>query len=114
NPVPFALRAGAESGVNITYKILYNAAVAMPGGKPAEGSFNVSQIAHQVAAEGTKRLVIVSDDPDKSPANYSPPGATVHHRRDMDALQKELREIKGLTALIYDQTCAAEKRRRRN
>jgi indolepyruvate ferredoxin oxidoreductase len=108
-----ALRAAGASGVNITYKILYNDAVAMTGGQPAEGSFTVSQIAHQVAAEGTKRLVIVSDDPDKYPANYFPSGATVHHRRDMDALQKELRDIKGLTVLIYDQTCAAEKRRRR-
>src|ERR1700760_243058 len=108
-----ALRAAAASGVNITYKILYNDAVAMTGGQPAEGSFTVAQIAHQVASEGTKRLVIVSDDPAKYPANYFPPGATVHHRREMDALQKELREIKGLTALIYDQTCAAEKRRRR-
>ncbi len=108
-----ALRAAGASGVNITYKILYNDAVAMTGGQPAEGSFTVAQIAHQVWAEGTKRLVIVSDDPDKYPANYFPPGATVHHRRDMDALQKELREIKGLTVLIYDQTCAAEKRRRR-
>jgi indolepyruvate ferredoxin oxidoreductase len=108
-----ALRAAGASGVNITYKILYNDAVAMTGGQPAEGSFTVAQIAHQVWAEGTRRLVIVSDDPGKYPANYFPPGATVHHRRDMDALQKELREIKGLTVLIYDQTCAAEKRRRR-
>jgi len=108
-----ALRAAAASGVNITYKILYNDAVAMTGGQPAEGSFTVAQIAHQVWAEGSKRLVIVSDDPGKYPANYFPPGATVHHRREMDALQKELREIKGLTVLIYDQTCAAEKRRRR-
>src|SRR5215475_4994774 len=85
----------------------------MTGGQPAEGSFNVSQIAHQVAAEGTKRLVIVSDDPDKYPVNYFPSGATVHHRRDMDAIQRDLREVKGLSVLIYDQTCAAEKRRRR-
>ena len=108
-----ALRAAAVSGVNITYKILYNDAVAMTGGQPAEGGFTVAQIAHQVWAEGTKRLAIVSDDPDKYPANYFPPGATVHHRRDLDAVQRELREIKGLTVLIYDQTCAAEKRRRR-
>ena len=108
-----ALRAAAASGVNITYKILYNDAVAMTGGQPAEGSFNVSQIAHQVAAEGTKRLVIVSDDPDKYPVNYFPRGATVHHRRDMEVLQRELREVNGLSVLIYDQTCAAEKRRRR-
>jgi indolepyruvate ferredoxin oxidoreductase len=109
-----ALRAAAASGVNITYKILYNDAVAMTGGQPAEGSFTVSQIAHQVWAEGVKRLVIVSDDPNKyPPSGYFPPGASVHHRRDMDQLQRELREIKGLTVLIYDQTCAAEKRRRR-
>ncbi|MCA6120908.1 indolepyruvate ferredoxin oxidoreductase family protein [Bradyrhizobium sp. WSM 1704] len=108
-----ALRAAAAAGVNITYKILYNDAVAMTGGQPAEGGFTVSQIAHQVAAEGTKRLAIVSDDPDKYPANYFPPGATIHHRRELDAVQRTLREIEGLTVLIYDQTCAAEKRRRR-
>ncbi|MCA1457227.1 indolepyruvate ferredoxin oxidoreductase family protein [Bradyrhizobium sp. BRP22] len=108
-----ALRAAAAAGVNITYKILYNDAVAMTGGQPAEGSFTVSQIAHQVAAEGTRRIAIVSDDPTKYPANYFPAGATIHHRRELDAVQRELREIAGLTVLIYDQTCAAEKRRRR-
>jgi indolepyruvate ferredoxin oxidoreductase len=108
-----ALRAAAASGVNITYKILYNDAVAMTGGQPAEGGFTVAQIAHQVWAEGPRRLVIVSDDPAKYPGNYFPPGATVHHRREMDQLQRELRETRGLTVLIYDQTCAAEKRRRR-
>jgi indolepyruvate ferredoxin oxidoreductase len=108
-----ALRAAAAAGVNITYKILYNDAVAMTGGQPAEGSFTVSQIAHQVAAEGTKRIAIVSDDPTKYPANYFPVGATIHHRRDLDAVQRELRDVAGLTVLIYDQTCAAEKRRRR-
>ena len=109
-----ALRAAAVSGVNITYKILYNDAVAMTGGQPAEGSFTVSQIAHQVWAEGAKRLVIVSDDPGKYPSGgYFPQGATVHHRRELDQVQRELREVKGLTVLIYDQTCAAEKRRRR-
>ncbi|WP_407176071.1 indolepyruvate ferredoxin oxidoreductase family protein [Bradyrhizobium sp. STM 3562] len=109
-----ALRAAAASGVNITYKILYNDAVAMTGGQPAEGSFTVSQIAHQVWAEGVKRLAIVSDAPGKyPPSGYFPPGTTVHHRREMDQVQRELREIKGLTVLIYDQTCAAEKRRRR-
>ena len=109
-----ALRAAAASGVNITYKILYNDAVAMTGGQPPEGSFTVSQIAHQVSAEGVQRLAIVSDDPGKyPPTGYFPPPATVHHRREMDRLQRELRETKGLTVLIYDQTCAAEKRRRR-
>jgi indolepyruvate ferredoxin oxidoreductase len=108
-----ALRAAAASGVNITYKILYNDAVAMTGGQPAEGSFTVAQIAQQVWAEGTKRLAVVSDDPGKYPSNYFPAGVTVHHRREMDQLQRELRDTQGLTALIYDQTCAAEKRRRR-
>jgi indolepyruvate ferredoxin oxidoreductase len=108
-----AIRAAAAAGVNITYKILYNDAVAMTGGQPAEGGLTVAQIAHQVSAEGAKRLAIVSDDPEKYPSNYFPAGATVHHRRELDAVQKELREVKGLSVLIYDQTCAAEKRRRR-
>ncbi|MCK1319063.1 MULTISPECIES: indolepyruvate ferredoxin oxidoreductase family protein [unclassified Bradyrhizobium] len=109
-----ALRAAAAAGVNITYKILYNDAVAMTGGQPAEGGLTVSQIAHQVWAEGAKRLAIVSDDPGKYPnKSYFPAGATVHHRRDMDQVQRELREVKGLSVLVYDQTCAAEKRRRR-
>jgi indolepyruvate ferredoxin oxidoreductase len=107
-----ALRAAAAAGVNITYKILYNDAVAMTGGQPAEGGLTVSQIAHQVWAEGAKRVAIVSDDPGKYPKGYFPAGATVHHRREMDEVQRELREVKGLSVLVYDQTCAAEKRRR--
>ncbi|WP_141679070.1 hypothetical protein, partial [Acinetobacter baumannii] len=72
-----ALRAAAASGVNITYKILYNDAVAMTGGQPAEGGLTVSQLAHQVSAEGAKKLAIVTDDPDKYPPNYFPAGAIV-------------------------------------
>ncbi len=83
-----AIRAAAASGVNITYKILYNDAVAMTGGQPAEGGLTVSQIAHQVSAEGAKRLVIVSDEPEKYPSNYFPAGATIHHRRELDAVQR--------------------------
>jgi indolepyruvate ferredoxin oxidoreductase len=109
-----AIRAAAAAGVNITYKILYNDAVAMTGGQPAEGGLTVGQIAHQVAAEGARRLVIVSDEPDKYPPHgYFPASATIRHRRELDAAQRELRETAGLTVLIYDQTCAAEKRRRR-
>jgi len=109
-----ALRAAAAAGVNITYKILYNDAVAMTGGQPAEGGLTVSQIAHQVWAEGSRRVAIVSDDPGKYPKKgYFPEGATVHHRRELDRIQRELRDITGLSVLIYDQTCAAEKRRRR-
>jgi indolepyruvate ferredoxin oxidoreductase len=109
-----ALRAAAAAGANITYKILYNDAVAMTGGQPAEGGLTVGQIAHQVAAEGAKRIAIVSDEPDKYPLHgFFPPSATIHHRRDLDGVQRDLRETAGLSALIYDQTCAAEKRRRR-
>ena len=109
-----ALRASAAAGVNITYKILYNDAVAMTGGQPAESGFTVSQIAHQVMAEGAKKLSIVTDEPDKYPPHgYFPHGTNVYHRRDLDAVQRDLREVKGLSVLIYDQTCAAEKRRRR-
>jgi indolepyruvate ferredoxin oxidoreductase len=108
-----AVRAAAAAGVNITYKILYNDAVAMTGGQPAEGGLTVSQIARQVAAEGAKRVVVVTDDPEKYPKDFFPADIDVYHRRELDSVQRELRDVKGLTVLIYDQTCAAEKRRRR-
>ncbi|HEY2184996.1 MAG TPA: indolepyruvate ferredoxin oxidoreductase family protein [Xanthobacteraceae bacterium] len=109
-----AIRAAAAAGVNITYKILHNDAVAMTGGQPVEGSLTVPQIAHQVACEGAKRVVIVSDEPEKYRAVVGlPGGADLRHRDELDAVQRELRDVSGLTVLIYDQTCAAEKRRRR-
>jgi indolepyruvate ferredoxin oxidoreductase len=108
-----AIRAAAAAGVNITYKVLYNDAVAMTGGQPVEGALTVAQIAQQILAEGAKRLVVVADEPGKYPRNAFPSGVAVRHRDDLDAVQRELRDIPGLTALIYDQTCAAEKRRRR-
>ncbi len=109
-----AIRAAAAAGVNITYKILFNDAVAMTGGQPVEGGLTVSAIALQMHAEGAKRIVVVSDEPDKYPIGTDfPPGITFHHRRDLDAAQRDLREVEGLSILIYDQTCAAEKRRRR-
>jgi indolepyruvate ferredoxin oxidoreductase len=109
-----AIRAASAAGVNITYKILYNDAVAMTGGQAVEGSLSVSQITRQVAAEGAKVIEIVTDHPE----NYNgvtdlAAGVTVHHRDQLDAVQRRLRELPGLTVLIYDQTCAAEKRRRR-
>ena len=109
-----ALRAAAAAGVNITYKILFNDAVAMTGGQPAEGGLSVPQIAHQVAAEGAKLIAVVSDEPEKytNPGIF-PPGTLIHHRDDLDAVQRRMRDTRGLTVLIYDQTCAAEKRRRR-
>jgi indolepyruvate ferredoxin oxidoreductase len=109
-----AIRAAIAAKVNITYKILYNDAVAMTGGQPAEGSLTVPQIARQVAAEGVSRIAVVSDDPEKYPADAGfPAGTSFDHRDDLDRVQRELRELKGVTILLYDQTCAAEKRRRR-
>jgi indolepyruvate ferredoxin oxidoreductase len=109
-----AIRAAAAAGVNITYKILYNDAVAMTGGQPVEGGLSVEQIARQVVAEGAKRLALVTDDPHKYPAGTQwPAGITIHHRSELEAVQEDLRGVSGLSVLIYDQTCAAEKRRRR-
>jgi indolepyruvate ferredoxin oxidoreductase len=108
-----AIRAAAAAGVNITYKILYNDAVAMTGGQPHDGPLSVPEIVRQVAAEGARRIVVMSDEPEKYPANVFVPGTQVRHRDELDAVQRELRETKGLTVLVYDQTCAAEKRRRR-
>ena len=109
-----ALRFAIASGANITYKILYNDAVAMTGGQTHEGGLTVDAIARQVRAEGVERIALVSDEPDRYPAGTAwPPMMSVHHRSEMDAVQRELRDIPGVTALIYDQTCAAEKRRRR-
>jgi indolepyruvate ferredoxin oxidoreductase len=109
-----AIRAAAASGVNITYKILFNDAVAMTGGQANDGGLSVPQIARQVAAEGAKRVVIVTDEVGKYSAHdVFPPGTTIAHRDELTRIQTELAAVKGLSVLIYDQTCAAEKRRRR-
>jgi indolepyruvate ferredoxin oxidoreductase len=109
-----AIRAAIASGVTMTYKILYNDAVAMTGGQHHEGGLTVPQIAAQVAAEGARRIIVVTDEPDKYPDGTEwPKGMTIHHRDDLDALQRELATVSGVSILIYDQTCAAEKRRRR-
>src|SRR5215468_9243581 len=109
-----AIRAAIASNTNITYKILFNDAVAMTGGQPNDGGLTVPQVARQVAAEGAARVVVVTDEPDKYPRDTQwPAGLTIHHRDDLNAVQKELAAIPGVTVLIYDQTCAAEKRRRR-
>ncbi len=108
-----AIRAAVAAGVNITYKILYNDAVAMTGGQPAEGQFTVSDIVDQVLAEHVAKVVVVSDDPERqASAGYSRQ-VEVKHRDDLDEVQRTLRDIPGATILIYEQTCAAEKRRRR-
>ncbi len=109
-----AIRAAIASNTNITYKILFNDAVAMTGGQANDGGLTVPQVARQVAAEGAKRVVVVTDEPEKYPRDVQwPAGLTIHHRDDLNAVQKALAEIPGVTVLIYDQTCAAEKRRRR-
>ncbi|WP_137817390.1 indolepyruvate ferredoxin oxidoreductase family protein [Pseudomonas sp. 2FG] len=109
-----ALRAAVASGVNITYKILYNDAVAMTGGQPIDGELRVDQLSQQVFAEGVKRIALVTDEPEKYPTRTTfAPIVSFHHRRELDAVQRELREFKGTSVIIYDQTCATEKRRRR-
>ena len=109
-----AIRAAMAAGTNITFKILYNDAIAMTGGQKLDGGIGVPQIAQQLLAEGVRRVEVVSDEPDKYKGAYSlPNGVTAHHRRELMAVQRSLAETEGVTALIYDQTCAAEKRRRR-
>jgi indolepyruvate ferredoxin oxidoreductase len=108
-----AIRQAIAAKTNITYKILFNDAVAMTGGQPVDGPITVAAIAHSVRAEGATRIALVSDEPELFDAADYPAGMTISHRRDMDLIQRELREIPGVTILIYAQTCATEKRRRR-
>ena len=109
-----AIRAAIAAGTTMTYKILFNDAVAMTGGQANDGGLTVDQIARQVAAEGAKRIVLVTDEPWKYPKETEwPRGLTIHHRDELDTIQQELTHVPGVSILIYDQTCAAEKRRRR-
>ncbi len=111
-----AIRQSIAAGVNITYKILYNDAVAMTGGQPVgerpEGH-SVLQIIHSVLSEGAAKLVVVTDQPEKYQGVALPAGVIVEHRDELDRIQREFRELKGTTVIVYDQTCATEKRRRR-
>jgi len=108
-----AIRAAVAAKAPITYKILYNDAVAMTGGQKVDGPLSVPMIVAQVAAEGVDRIVVVTDEPQKYRSVALPGGVPVRHRDDLDAVQRELREHASVSVLIYDQTCAAEKRRRR-
>ena len=109
-----AIRAAIAAKVNITYKILYNSAVAMTGGQPVDGQISVQTIANQMVSEGVQRLAIVTEDMSQYADRTGLPSiATIHDRKDMDAVQLELREVPGTSILIYDQVCAAEKRRKR-
>ncbi|MFA7601961.1 MAG: indolepyruvate ferredoxin oxidoreductase family protein [Novosphingobium sp.] len=107
------IRAAVAAGSNVTFKILYNDAVAMTGGQPAEGALTPQQIIHELVAEGVRPVVLVSEDPTRFSAGELPPGTRVLHRDRLDAVQRELREVTGTSAIVYEQTCANEKRRRR-
>ncbi len=108
-----AIRAAIAAAANVTYKILYNDAVAMTGGQKPEGNFTVAQMAAQMLAEGAAKVVVVTDEPHKYGLRGLPRGVTAYHRRELMRVQEKLSEIDAVTVLIYDQTCAAEKRRRR-
>ncbi|HVN45580.1 MAG TPA: indolepyruvate ferredoxin oxidoreductase family protein [Steroidobacteraceae bacterium] len=110
-----AIRAAVAARVNITYKVLVNDAVAMTGGQPVEGHLSLMEMSHQLAAERVRPIAVVSDDPGRWRARHAEfaAGVTFHHRDELDALQRRLRDVRGVSAILYEQTCAAEKRRRR-
>lgn len=108
-----AIRASIAANANITYKILYNDAVAMTGGQPVDGVLKVTDVIAQVHAEGAKKIVVVTDEPEKYRGVALAGDTLVYHRDELDRVQRELRDIPGTTVLVYDQTCATEKRRRR-
>ncbi|MCB2050659.1 MAG: indolepyruvate ferredoxin oxidoreductase family protein [Novosphingobium sp.] len=109
-----AVRGAVAAGVNMTFKVLFNDAVAMTGGQPTDGPLSVGDITRQVLAEGVSRCVVVSDRPELYNADSKlGEGVTVHHRDDYDAVQRKIRDVAGVTVIVYEQTCAAEKRRRR-
>ena len=108
-----AIRASVAAGVNITYKILYNDAVAMTGGQPHDGPLSPLTILNQVVAEGVKKVCVITDEPEKYEGVALPANCPVYHRERLDEIQREFRDAPGCTIIVYDQTCAAEKRRRR-
>ena len=109
-----SIRAAIAADVNVTFKILYNDAVAMTGGQPMDGPLTVPVITRQMQAEGARRIAVVTDEPEKYGARSGlARGTAVYHRRELDAVQRTFREVAGVTVIVYDQTCAAEKRRRR-
>lgn len=108
-----AIRAAVAARANITYKLLYNDAVAMTGGQPVELQMTPVEVVNQLLSEGVRPVRLVSDNPTQYAHIKLPPQASLHHRDELDHLQRELRETKGVSAIVYEQTCAAEKRRRR-
>jgi indolepyruvate ferredoxin oxidoreductase len=109
-----AIRQSIAAKVNITYKLLFNSAVAMTGGQPVDGGMDVGAISRSLEAEGAKRIVVVTDDPTRySEASRLAAGVEVFHRDMLDSVQRMLRESEGVSVLIYDQVCATKKRRER-
>jgi indolepyruvate ferredoxin oxidoreductase len=108
-----AIRAAVAAKANITYKVLYNDAVAMTGGQPVEMHTTPVEVVNQLLSEGVRPVRLVSDHPESYAGVRLPPAASVHHRDELEGLQRELRELQGVSAIVYEQTCAAEKRRRR-
>lgn len=108
-----AIRQAIAANINITYKILFNDAVAMTGGQPVDGPITVQAIAHEVFSEGVKRIDVVSDSPEQLKVRDFPEGVKIYHRDELNTVQKSIRDVPGVTVLIYQQTCATEKRRRR-
>ncbi|MGX7697317.1 indolepyruvate ferredoxin oxidoreductase family protein [Gordonia polyisoprenivorans] len=108
-----AIRAAVAAGANITYKLLYNGTVAMTGGQDPVGGFSLAEITNLLLAEGVGRIVITSDDPSRTKANALPSGVSVRDRSELADVQRELAAVEGVTVLIHDQACAAEKRRKR-
>jgi indolepyruvate ferredoxin oxidoreductase len=108
-----AIRAAVAAKVSMTYKVLFNDAVAMTGGQRVDGGLSPSAVVSQLLAEGVGRVAVVSDDGDRASIGALPAGVAIHPREELDAVQKSLRAVPGVTAIVYVQTCAAEKRRRR-
>jgi indolepyruvate ferredoxin oxidoreductase len=108
-----AIRQAVASGANITYKLLYNDATAMTGGQHVDGELSPQQITFQMHSEGIRNIYLVSENPQLYPASDIAPGVITRHRDELDAVMKECRELKGTSAIVFVQTCAAEKRRRR-
>jgi len=108
-----AIRQAIAAGAPITYKILFNGFVSMTGGQPIEGAMTPLQILAELAAEGVKKMALVADDPERYAGVALPPGVALRHRDAMDAIQREFREYKGVSVILYDQPCATERRRLR-